>query len=82
MALVQNFRFFAEAGIKATPVPGTSKYFVQFQDGSSVYVNERTLFHLLNSGESIENIVKTLRELDPPRNYPERYKKLFRTNQH
>ncbi|RKO67721.1 hypothetical protein [Desulfofundulus salinus] len=81
MALVQHFKFFAEAGIKFTPVPGTSKYLIQFQDGSSVYVNERTLFHLLSSGESAENIVKTLREMNPPRNYPERYKNLFRANQ-
>ncbi len=83
MTLVQNFKFFAEAGIKATPVPGTSKYFIQFQDGSSVYVGERTLFQLLNSGESTENIIKTLQEikLNPPFNYPERYKALFRSNQ-
>ncbi|SHJ40407.1 hypothetical protein [Desulfofundulus thermosubterraneus] len=81
MALVQNFKSFAEAGIKATPVPGTSKYLIQFQDGSSVYVNERTLFRLLDSGESTESIIRILREQTPFSNYPERYKNLLRANQ-
>ncbi|MGB9802250.1 hypothetical protein [Desulfofundulus sp.] len=79
MKPAQNFKFLTECGIKATPIPGTNKYFIEFQDGSSVYVNERAFFNLLNSGESTENIIRLLREQNLPRNHPERYQKLFST---
>ncbi|SHE88533.1 hypothetical protein SAMN02745218_00994 [Desulfofundulus australicus DSM 11792] len=78
MALMQHLHHFTGAGIKATPVPGTNKYHIQFQDGSSVYVNERVFFRLLNSEENTENVIRILREQTHPPNYPERYQNILR----
>ncbi|HHW44711.1 MAG: hypothetical protein IMW93_00620 [Thermoanaerobacteraceae bacterium] len=76
MTLAQTIKFFQEAGIKAIPIPGTSKYYIQFRDGGSVFVGEKTLFHLLDSTEDREEVIRSLRNFPHrPGNYPERYRK-------
>lgn len=63
MTLAQTIKFFQEAGIKAIPVPGTNKYFIQFRDGGSVCVGERTLLDLLGSSEDGDAIIRSLRKI-------------------
>lgn len=66
MTVAQNIKLIQQAGIKATPVPGTAKYHIQFQDGSSIFVGERAFFQLLNSNLELEGIIKALREIKEP----------------
>ncbi|WP_027716965.1 hypothetical protein [Desulfovirgula thermocuniculi] len=63
MSVAQNIKLIAQAGIKATPIPGTAKYHIQFQDGSSVFIGEHAFFALLNSNLGAEGIIKALQEL-------------------
>lgn len=71
MSIVQNMKLIAQAGIKATPVPGTAKYHIQFADGTSTFIGERAFFALLSSNLGAEDLIKALQELkNPPVNSP------------
>lgn len=46
MSFQDTCKCLEKAGVKATPVPGTSKYYISFPDGESMYVREKSLVGL------------------------------------
>lgn len=67
MTLDETFKIFRDAGIKATPIPGTNKYHVSFRDGQSIYIREKILMRLARSpNKDPVSIIQTLKKLPTP----------------
>lgn len=65
MTFLQALKALKEAGITAVPVPGTSKYYIRFQDGKSIFIGEKTFLQLAASMHEHESIETTLRKIPP-----------------